>query len=468
MLCKNCDHFVPYVARDVFMETLKKNIPKRFYLQQVIQMKSHPDLLEAERIDKTLVLFLNLSKVEKYPIFKRYYEKLVAKGIKFPEVLEDEQLIIGKPKHTPTLGDLKKPAPSQDKKGKTKTDAPIRDVEVTVTDGECKTYMDHAKMLCELLTESAPSANLQTDEIIQQVLRSVKQGNTTIGLRLGGEGQPQIMSQLMVSYEELAHAQDYYTGLLNGKAIRSHNKSDRFRTGPKSPESPLSGPVPEQDMNKLTEQQQLALAMKESIKLQQDQEEKRKKEAADAEQKAKREQEEKKKSQSNGFDDLFNFNNETPQSTPPQKTQKQSAKPTTSAPSADLFDLSFLDQPQSTSNTKSTPLTIVSNPTHSAPFSTASTATTSTDGGRSPFDDNDDEEQPGTEGKEDDSSEDEGGTEGFDPFAELAHRHDSTTTAPAKKTPKPTQTIPQKQQQTSTEVNDPFLALANRHEEDDD
>jgi len=291
---QNCEHFIPYVARELFMETLKKNIPKRFYLQQVIQMKSHPDLLEAERIDKTLVLFLNLSKIDNYPLFKRHYEKLVAKGIKFPEVLDDEQLIIGKPK--PILH--KQPRGGQDKKGKTKVESPVvqRDGEqqVQVVDVECKTYMDHAKMLSELLTESDSTANLQSDEIIQQVLRSVKQGTNTIGLRLGGEGQPQLMSQLMVTYEELAHAQDYYTGLVNGKAIRSHNKTDRFRTGQRSSE-PAPQPVAEQDMSKLSEQQQMALAMKESIKLQQDQEEKRKKEAVDAETKAKKDQDEKKK-----------------------------------------------------------------------------------------------------------------------------------------------------------------------------
>jgi len=99
-------------------------------------------------------------------------------------------------------------------------------------------YYDHAQVLASLLTASTPSANLRTDKVVQEVLGLVKQGTNAINLRIERENSEQVTAQLVRTAEELKHSQEYYQGLLNGTAFRSHIKTDRFPHAPKTSESP--------------------------------------------------------------------------------------------------------------------------------------------------------------------------------------------------------------------------------------
>lgn len=192
-MVKNCPRFHAYVGQKQFLDFLVKTLPAKtrdpFSMQAKFTALSGQDRMDSiteKRVTKTLTLLLTWAKTfensNKYPYFYELYQKLLDKGVMFPEPKKKNAAPIftpaasspqkkktdakkssrtSRPKqsHTPSSSSSADSASrSNTRSGSAVTEA--SPAAAAYRDKQCITAHENAVVFCDMLTNSTPGTVL--------------------------------------------------------------------------------------------------------------------------------------------------------------------------------------------------------------------------------------------------------------------------------------------------------------------
>jgi hypothetical protein len=247
-LVKNCPNFVPYVATQEFMDEFVHTLPRQVrdpHNKSLFSgLKDYTrDIGAVERYDKTLLCIQSwgqtwsmdspaVQRDRRLLIFAETYRTLQRQGVHFPAPERDEMAPIVTPAASSRVSQQKaaeqrKQLEELERQERQRQRAPVR---IVFTDSECRSAVEACDLLTEMLNESDPREDLRRNELVHQIVETLKPSTANIANRLHAEAHApnlneKLLGELLQANEICIEAAAFYSGLLAGTRQRKKSSS---------------------------------------------------------------------------------------------------------------------------------------------------------------------------------------------------------------------------------------------------
>jgi hypothetical protein len=218
-LVQNCSKFQPLVANQDFLTFLVKILPQKIRDPKKKSLFGETSFTreDQERFDKLLSLIASWTKLfsrsQSYPIFKVFYQDLVAKGVEFPPQPADPA-----PQKSKSATSSKTPSSKTTSKTTPSSPEPISPPKIQFHDPECRVAAENANLLIDLLTQS--EGDISRDEAILTLVAAVRGTHSKFMSRIQYTLPEHTLSELLKVNDMLLDADNYFQGLVKGTTQR--------------------------------------------------------------------------------------------------------------------------------------------------------------------------------------------------------------------------------------------------------
>lgn len=210
-----------YVGQPDFLKFLVRTLPEKVRdprKKTLFKLGDGSGSLPTERADRTLVLIEAWGKAfaasRSYPHFRETYRELLAKGVRFPEPLQDELAPVFTPPPNPTAAaadTARRLSASAPTSSSSSSPAPAVAAAPSYRDAACRAAHDNAALFVDVLRTLPAAADVRTNDLLQTLLPALRASQAQGMQRLGGAAIPDtLMAELIAVNEEILQAINTY------------------------------------------------------------------------------------------------------------------------------------------------------------------------------------------------------------------------------------------------------------------